>query len=325
MFMKNSKFSIKLIRKIIFIALILVGVLTIGVLAGRTNLNTVTIVCSDDSELSLVTSETNVGKILADNYIILQDDEVVTPSSDSNIDFSKKIVISKVTDKPVVVAEEVSNVSKEEILGKYVTITEKIITEQEEIPFETVTKDVSTSGTDTTDEVIQEGENGIKELKYKVKYQNDVEIERALISEEIIKEPVEKIIQISSVIVSRSGSRSSGATVSGSQWSYSAEDFDLMCAITAQEDNSGYTGALAVITTACNRAEQNGTDPLTEYTKRGQFCYSIDRHWVKRLNGNYPSFVSEAVQDALNGARNHSYTSFRASGYGERIGANVYR
>lgn len=320
-----EKLSVKIIRRIAFVGIILIAVLTVGVFAAKSNLNTVTIVCSDDSEISIVTSETNVGKILEDNYIILQTDEMVTPSSDSNIDFSKKIVISKVTDEPVVVAEEVINVSKEEILGNYVTVTEKIISEQEEIPFETVTKDVSTEGTETTDKVVQEGENGLKETKYKVKYQNDTEIERTLISEEIIKEPVEKIVQISSVISSRSGSRSSGVVVSGSEWSYSAEDFDLMCAITAQEDNTSYTGALAVITTACNRAENNGTDPLTEYKKRGQFCYTIDNYWVRRLNGNYPDYVAQAVEDALNGARNHSYTSFRASGAGERIGSNVYR
>ena len=320
-----EKLSVKIIRRIAFVGIILIAVLTVGVFAAKSNLNTVTIVCSDDSEISIVTSETNVGKILEDNYIILQTDEMVTPSSDSNIDFSKKIVISKVTDKPVVVAEEVLNVSKEEILGNYVTVTEKIISEQEEIPFETVTKDVSTEGTETTDKVIQEGENGLKETKYKVKYQNDTEIERTLISEEIIKEPVEKVVQISSVISSRSGSRSSGVVVSGSEWSYSAEDFDLMCAITAQEDNTSYTGALAVITTACNRAENNGTDPLTEYKKRGQFCYTIDNYWVRRLNGNYPDYVAQAVEDALNGARNHGYTSFRASGAGERIGSNVYR
>lgn len=320
-----EKLSVKIIRRIAFVGIILIAVLTVGVFAAKSNLNTVTIVCSDDSEISIVTSETNVGKILEDNYIILQTDEMVTPSSDSNIDFSKKIVISKVTDEPVVVAEEVLNVSKEEILGNYVTVTEKIICEQEEIPFETVTKDVSTEGTETTDKVVQEGENGLKETKYKVKYQNDTEIERTLISEEIIKEPVEKIVQISSVISSRSGSRSSGVVISGSEWSYSAEDFDLMCAITAQEDNTSYTGALAVITTACNRAENNGTDPLTEYKKRGQFCYTIDNYWVRRLNGNYPDYVAQAVEDALNGARNHSYTSFRASGAGERIGSNVYR
>ena len=57
-----------------------------------------------------------------------------------------------------------------------------------------------------------------------------------------------------------------------------------------------------------------------------QFCYSIDSYWRKRLNGNYPSYVKQAVLDALNGKRNHSYLSFRAAGYasGEIIGGNVY-
>ena len=99
-----------------------------------------------------------------------------------------------------------------------------------------------------------------------------------------------------------------------------------MCAITAQECSRSYVGALAVITTACNRAEARGTDPLTEYKRKGQFCYSIDTHWVKRLDGNYSSFVEQAVIDALNGVRNHNYFSFRTAGThsGEYIGGNVY-
>ncbi|MBP3596917.1 MAG: G5 domain-containing protein [Clostridia bacterium] len=212
-----NKLSIKIIRKIVFISIILIGMLTIGVIAAKSNLNTVTIVCSDDCELSVVTSETNVGKILEENYIILLDDEKVEPSVDSNIDFSKKIVISKVTEEPKIVAEEVSNVSTEEILGNYVTITEKIVTEQQEIPYETVTKDISASGTQTTNKVVQAGENGLKETKYKVKYQDDVEIEKTIISEQVIKEPVDKIVQISTKVTSRSGVRSvSAAAVAAS-------------------------------------------------------------------------------------------------------------
>ena len=104
-----------------------------------------------------------------------------------------------------------------------------------------------------------------------------------------------------------------------------------MCAITAQECGSSYSGALAVITTACNRAEspkwrRNGTDPLSQYKAKGQFCYSIDNHWRKKLNGNYPEYVSRAVTDALNGQRNHNFLSFRAAGRhsGTYIGGNVY-
>ena len=92
-----------------------------------------------------------------------------------------------------------------------------------------------------------------------------------------------------------------------------------------------YEGALAVITTACNRAEssrwaKNGSDPLSQYKAPGQFCYSIDSYWKRRLNGNYSSVVAKAVTDALNGKRNHNYLSFRSAGYasGEYIGGNVY-
>ena len=90
-------------------------------------------------------------------------------------------------------------------------------------------------------------------------------------------------------------------------------------------------GLRAVITCAANRAESKkwrsrGTDPLSQYKAKGQFCYSIDSHWKRRLNGNYASYVKKAVTDALNGKRNHSYLSFRAAGYasGEYIGGNVY-
>lgn len=257
-----NKLSIKIIRKIVFISIILIGMLTIGVIAAKSNLNTITIICSDDCELSVVTSETNVGKILEENYIILLDDEKVTPSVDSNIDFSRKIVISKVTDEPVIVAEEVSNVSTEEILGNYVTITEKIVTEQEEIPYETVTKDISASGTETTNKVIQEGENGLKETKYKVKYQNDVEIEKTKISEQIIKEPVEKIVQISTKVSSRSG----GRNVNAALLSASVEN----CTPTVVNMNvSAYTAA------TCGKSSNSSGYGITSSGARATSWYTI--------------------------------------------------
>ena len=205
----------------------------------------------------------------------------------------------------------------------------KIIVEQIEIPYETITKDISASGTETRDKVLQEGENGLKEIKYKVKYQDDVEVERTQISETVIKEPVDKIVEIrTKQITTRSSSKT---TYSGGKWTYSDSELDLLCAITAQECSSSYEGALAVITTACNRTVSSswksyGSDPLSQYMAPSQFCYSIDNHWRKRLNGNYPSYVKQAVLDALNGKRNHTYLSFRAAGYhsGEIIGGNVY-
>lgn len=212
-----DKLSIKIIRKIAFVSIIFVCIFAIGVKASKSDINSVTIVFADDCETTVMTSKVLVSEILEENHIILETNEQVYPNLDSNIDMSKTITISKGEPEKKVVAEEIESVSTEQILGNYVTVTEKIVTEQIEIPYETITKDVSSSGTETTDRVLQQGENGLKEVKYKVKIQEDKEIERTMISEIIIKEPVDKIIQISTKVVARSsGSRTSSGTVAAS-------------------------------------------------------------------------------------------------------------
>lgn len=200
-----------IVKKVIIITLILICLFAIGVKASNSKINTVTIVFSDDCEISVITGKTLVSDILEENHIILMENENVYPSLDSNIDITKKIVITKGEPVKTVIAEETSNITEQQILGEYVTIVEKIIIEQEEIPFETVIKDNSNDGDDTTDRVLQEGENGIREVKYKVKYQNDVEIERTEISSEIVQEPVDRIVQISTKVTSRYGDRSIAA------------------------------------------------------------------------------------------------------------------
>jgi 3D (Asp-Asp-Asp) domain-containing protein len=201
----SSRLSVKIIKRIVFISIILVCLFVVGVWANKSDVNYITIEFPEGIETVVASSSVNVQDILAENHIIILEDEVVYPDTKDNIDFTKTITISKITDEKKVVAEEVERISKEQILGKYVTITEKIVVEQVEIPYETVTKDVSASGTETQDRVVQEGRNGIKELKYKVKFQNDEEVERNLISETVVREPREKIIQISTKIVSRGG------------------------------------------------------------------------------------------------------------------------
>ena len=206
--------SMKIIRRVAAISIVLIIILVVSVFASKNDLNYITIKFSDDTQISVVTTKINVADILEENNIVLLADEQVVPSLDSTINAAKTIEISKVTAKPIVVAEEETNVTTEQILGNYVTVTEKVITEQVEIPFETVTKDVSQSGTDTTDKVLQEGENGLKEIKYKVRYEDEVEVSRTVISETIVKEPVDKIIQISTKIVSRSSSYRASSAIS---------------------------------------------------------------------------------------------------------------
>ena len=329
--MKNDdKASISL-KKIVCISIILIFLLGIGVMAGNVKVNNVKIILSSGHEMNVLTTKTMIKDILEENHIILLEDEKVTPSMEEELSDNKTIMISKQSENVVEIAEaeNSSDVTTEDVLQNYSKIVEKIVVEKVTIPFETVKKDVSTSSGSKVNQVVQKGKDGLKEVTYKVKYQNDKEIEKKEISSKIIKKPVNKIIEVRTKqqVTSRGGTK----VRYGGQWSYTAAELDLLCAITAQECGRSYNGALAVITCAANRAESkkwrhNGKDPLTQYKARGQFCYSIDNHWRKRLNGNYPSYVKRAVIDALNGKRNHNYLSFRSAGYakGVNIGGNVY-
>ena len=327
----NDKASISL-KKIVCISIVLIFLLSVGVMAGNVKVNNVKIVLSSGYEKEILTTKTSVKEILDENHIVLLEDEKVTPDTSEELSDNNTIIISKESED-VEVSENVeksSDITTEEILDNYSKIVEKIVVEEEKIPYETITKDVTTGSGTKQDRVVQQGKDGIKEVTYKVKYQNDEEIEKVEISSKVIKEPVDKIIEIRTKQVTTRSS-ASRTTYNNGTWSYSASELDLLCAITAQECSSSYEGALAVITTACNRTKSSswkryGSDPLSQYKAPSQFCYSIDSHWQKRLNGNYPSYVKQAVLDALNGKRNHNYLSFRAAGYhsGEIIGGNVY-
>lgn len=325
----QEKASISII-KIICISIILVLTCGIGVMAVGNNLNDVKIILHNGYEMTVLTSKTKVSEILDENNIILEEDEKTVPALEEEIKPGTTIEIKGKSEQEIQIAQiskEGVETSLDDLLKNYAPVTEKIVVEQITIPFETITKEATGSGTETRNQVIQEGQEGLKEITYKIKYQNDVEIEKTVLSEVVVKEPVNKIVQVQKVTSRASTTtRTSAVSYGNGTWSYSASDMDLLCAITAQECGSSYNGALAVITTACNRATKRGTDPLTEYKRPGQFCYSIDSYWKRRLNGNYSSAVKKAVTDALNGVRNHSYYSFRAAGThsGTLIGGNVY-
>lgn len=327
----NDKASISL-KKVLIISLVFILFVTSAtVLAGNVQPTNVKIILASGYEMNVFTTKTKVSEILDENHIILLEDEKTVPDKNSELTDNKTIRITKETEEVVEEAEQVEssqNITAEEVLASYDNIVEKIVTEQVKIPFETVKKDVSSGSKQKQDKVVQQGKDGLKEITYKIKYQNDKEIEKIKLSEKVIKEPVDKIIEVRQ---KQTVSRSASVRYSGGKWSYSSSELDLLCAITAQECGSSYNGALAVITCAANRAESSrwkkyGSDPLSQYMAPNQFCYSIDSHWKKRLNGNYPSYVKQAVLDALNGKRNHNYLSFR--GYqtsgSVNIGGNWY-
>ena len=327
----NDKASVSL-KKVLVISIVFIFFVTSAtVFAGNVQATNVKIILSSGYEMNVLTTKRKVSEILDENHIVLLEDEKTVPDKNEELSDNNTIRITKESEETVEEATEVEssvNITAEEILASYDNIVEKIVTEQETIPFETVTKDVSSGASQKQDKVVQEGKNGLKEITYKVKYQNDKEIEKIKLSEKIIEEPVDKIVEVRQ---KQTVSRSATVRYTNGTWSYSASELDLLCAITAQECGSSYNGALAVITCAANRAQSSkwrkyGSDPLSQYMAPSQFCYSIDSHWKKRLNGNYPSYVKQAVQDALNGKRNHNYLSFR--GYSTagsvNIGGNWY-
>lgn len=202
------------IKKIIFISLIFIIILGISVLAGNVKLNSVNIKFSNNQQISVLTAKTKVADILEENHIVLEENETVTPGLDAEITNTKTITITLKGEEPVKVAESISTeIDKDEIIKDYSNITEKIETVIEAIPFETITKDVSNGSASTRNAIIQYGKNGERKVTYKVTYKDDIEILREQLSSEVIKEPVDKIVQVQtkSVITSRSSySRTSG-------------------------------------------------------------------------------------------------------------------
>ncbi len=170
-----------------------------GVLAASTEVRNVKIVLSDNCEIEVFTTKTVVEDILEENHIVVLPEENVVPNLDSEItENSSKIVITgKTQDASVVaaLAQEGDKIHLDELLSAYNTIIEKIETVEEKIPYETITKEASKSSTSNSTKTIKNGVDGIKKVTYKVKYQNDIEIDRIIIKEEIIKKPVNKIVQ----------------------------------------------------------------------------------------------------------------------------------
>ena len=199
--MKNEEKASISIMKIICISIILILISGIGVLAVNTKLNDVKITLQNGYEMTVLTSKSTVFEILEENNIVLEENQKTIPNLDSKITEGQDI---KITDKSynevqiAKISEEGAQTTLDQLLENYAPITEKIVVEQVTIPFETITKNSTTTG-NTTNKVLQEGKDGLKEVTYKIKYQNDIEIEKTVISEKVVTEPVNKIVQVSKV------------------------------------------------------------------------------------------------------------------------------
>lgn len=223
-------------------------------MAVTTKVNTVKIELSDGYEMTVLTSKTNIKEILDDNNIILQNNERVKPNLDEEISSNKTIKITDKSKQEIEVAkvsESGIEMTLNSLLEAYNTITEKIVEVEETIPYETITKDVSEGSSSTQNKVLQQGVEGKKKVTYKIKYQNDVEIEKNKISEEVIQEPVNKIIQVKSKTTSsRSTSKTRGTTSENTANTASSSTIKIYkvtayckCAKCCGSHANGYTAA----------------------------------------------------------------------------------
>ena len=325
----------------ILLAMLLV-ILGISSFATKYNFVETEISFENGVKIDLTTSKNiNSETVLKENNISVLEHEKI----EEKFQDSKRIIriISDNSKTNVVTSFTVSeNSNIQELINNkmYNNLTEKIEVVEIEIPFNTITRQISNSK-DSHSQVVQEGKNGIKIIKYRLLYNNNELIEKVELSSEVKVKPVDKIVEVTSNVVSRKletprnteenkntktqTQEQQKVSYSNSRWSYSAEEFDLICAITAQESSTSYEGALAVISTAINRANSSkwkryGKDPLSQYKGTGQFTYSIDGLYKKRLNGKYSSAVKQAVIDGLNGKTNHNYLSFRSASHARKHG-----
>lgn len=195
---REEKASISII-KIICVSIILILISGIGVMAVNTNLKDVKIILQNGYEMTALTSKSTVSEILEENNIVLEESQKTIPDLSAEIAEGQSIQITDKSYNEVQIAkisEEGVETSLDELLQNYAPITEKIVVEQITIPYETITKNTVSSDSNTTNTVLQEGKDGIKEVTYKVKYQNEVEIEKIVISEVVVQEPVNKIVQV---------------------------------------------------------------------------------------------------------------------------------
>ena len=210
---KEEKASIS-IMKIICVSIILVLISGIGVMAVNTNLKDIKIVLQNGYELTVLTSKETVDEILNENNIVLDENQKTIPEANEEVAAGTVI---KIVDKSynevqiAKVSEEGVQTTLNDLLNNYAPITEKIVTEQVEIPYETITKNTAGTSKETKNKVLQQGKNGLKEVTYKIKYQNEVEIEKTQLSEKVITEPVNKIVQVNKV-TSRSGTTTRAAS-----------------------------------------------------------------------------------------------------------------
>ena len=113
----------------------------------------------------------------------------------------------------------------ESVLASYTTVTEKVVTEEVAIPYETETKDSSSGSGETVEKIIKNGSDGKKEIVYIVRTTEGASEEKIQIAENVVEEPVNCVKEIKDKEIPVVTSRSS-SSIDNSDDDYEEEQYD---------------------------------------------------------------------------------------------------
>ncbi len=269
---KSEQASLSVVR-IATITIITIFILTVSVFAAKAEVRNVKIVLSDNCEIEVLTTKTKISDILDENHIVILPEENVFPNLDAEIADNSKIIITGLTQDAanvMALAEESEGISLDKLLSSYNTIVEKIVVKEEEIPYETITKDSSNSSSGDATKVLQKGKTGIKKVTYKVKYQNDIEIERVVLKEEIVKKAVNKIVtKTSNRNLSASERQSGSAPVINTNSSSLAKKVEGITPKVTTLNTSAYTAS------TCGKSPSSSGYGITASGVRASAWYTV--------------------------------------------------
>ncbi len=196
----------------------------------------------EDETYSLLTPGMTVEDALVEARILIRPDDKVSPSMDTFLEEGMKIDIIRAISCEILVdgevialntiketveevlteadveleEEDLINYDMEETIMEDMTIEiirveKEIITESEELDFKTLRQNDGNLEKGKT-RVEREGKKGVKERKIEITYEDGEEVEREVLSEEIIKEPVNRVVKVGTKapkpapVISRGGS-----------------------------------------------------------------------------------------------------------------------
>lgn len=210
---------------IFLIALLVVGVGSAGFsIYARSQTKVVTVV-DGGSVVQFVTGQETVEDVLAEYDIRMQEGDTVSPSLTENVDNGMRVSIQrafpirivadgtvktvrlqggtvedalKAADVEVRETDIISSPLFTEIVpGMEVTINrvdEKVMVENETIPYQVVTKK-NNDMDEGTYRVVQDGLEGEKEVRYLIKYMDGQEVARSYLDETVLTQAVDRIVE----------------------------------------------------------------------------------------------------------------------------------